>query len=37
MLKGWDWRLAVPESAVLLGMLVILGSIAERRYRDTVA
>jgi ABC-2 type transport system permease protein len=37
MLKGWDWRLAVPESAVLLGMLLVLGTIAVRRYRDTVA
>ncbi|MFM5953029.1 MAG: ABC transporter permease [Novosphingobium sp.] len=37
MLKGWDWRLAVPESAVLLFMLLAFGTIAVRRYRDTVA
>jgi ABC-2 type transport system permease protein len=37
MLKGWDWRLAVPESAVLLLMLVAFGTIAVQRYRDTVA
>ena len=37
MLKGWDLRLAVPESAVLLVMLLAFGTIAVRRYRDTVA
>ena len=37
MLKGWDWRLAVPETAVLLAMLIGFGVIAVRRYRDTVA
>lgn len=37
MLKGWDWRLAVPESAVMLFMLLAFGTIAVRRYRDTVA
>lgn len=37
MLKGWDWRLAVPESGVLLFMLLAFGFIAVRRYRDTVA
>lgn len=37
MLKGWDWRLALPETGVLLLMLVLLGTIAVRRYRDTVA
>jgi ABC-2 type transport system permease protein len=37
MLKGWDWRLALPETGVMLGMLVVLTTIAVRRYRDTVA
>lgn len=37
MLKGWDLRLALPESAVLLAMLLAFGTIAVRRYRDTVA
>lgn len=37
MLKGWDLRLALPESAMLLLMLVAFGTIAVRRYRDTVA
>lgn len=37
MLKGWDWRLAVPESTVMLVMLLAFGTIAVRRYRDTVA
>lgn len=37
MLKGWDWRLAVPESTVMLAMLLAFGTIAVRRYRDTVA
>jgi len=36
MLKGWDLRLALPESGVLLAMLLVLGLIAVRRYRDTV-
>ena len=36
MLKGWDLRLALPESGVLLAMLVVLTVIAVRRYRDTV-
>ncbi len=36
MLKGWDLRLAVPETAALLLMLVVLTTIAVRRYRDTV-
>ena len=37
MLKGWDWRLAVPESIVMLFMLIAFGTIAIWRYRDTVA
>jgi ABC-2 type transport system permease protein len=37
MLKGWDWRLAVPESGVLLAMLLAFGTVAVWRYRDTVA
>jgi ABC-2 type transport system permease protein len=37
MLKGWDWRHTLPETAVLALMLVVLGTIAVRRYRDTVA
>ena len=37
MLKGWDWRHTLPETAVLVLMLVVLGTIAVRRYRDTVA
>jgi ABC-2 type transport system permease protein len=37
MLKGWDWRLALPEAGVLLLMLLVLTTIAVRRYRDTVA
>lgn len=36
MLKGWDLRLALPETGVLLAMLVVLTVIAVRRYRDTV-
>ncbi len=37
MLKGWDWRLAIPESGIMLLMLLAFGTIAVRRYRDTVA
>ena len=37
MLKGWDVRLAAPETAVLVLMLVVLGTVAVRRYRDTIA
>jgi ABC-2 type transport system permease protein len=37
MLKGWDWRLAAPATGVLLLMLLVLGTVAVRRYRDTVA
>ena len=37
MLKGWDARLAAPEAGVLLVMLLVLGTVAVRRYRDTIA
>jgi ABC-2 type transport system permease protein len=37
MLKGWDWRLAAPETGVLVAMLLAFGTIAVWRYRDTVA
>ncbi|PKB24886.1 ABC-2 type transport system permease protein [Novosphingobium kunmingense] len=37
MLKGWDWQLALSETAVLVVMLLAFGTIAVRRYRDTVA
>lgn len=37
MLKGWDARLAAPETGVLVLMLLILGTVAVRRYRDTIA
>lgn len=37
MLKGWDWKLALPETGVLALMLLVLTTIAVRRYRDTVA
>ncbi|WP_296676486.1 ABC transporter permease [Novosphingobium sp.] len=37
MLKGWDSRLALPEAGILLIMLIAFGTIAVRRYRDTVA
>jgi ABC-2 type transport system permease protein len=37
MLKGWEWPLVVPETTKLLAMLLLLGTIAVRRYRDTVA
>jgi ABC-2 type transport system permease protein len=37
MLKGWDWSMAAPETGVLLLMLLVLGTLAVRRYRDTVA
>jgi ABC-2 type transport system permease protein len=37
MLKGWDLRLALPETGVLVLMLLVLGTIAVRRYRDTIA
>ena len=37
MLKGWGLLDALPEMGVLAGMLVLLGSLAVRRYQDTVA
>lgn len=37
MLKGWTYGDALPQMAVLAGMLVLLGTIAVRRYQDTVA
>lgn len=37
MLKGWDLQLALAEIGILVLMLGILGTIAVRRYRDTVA
>lgn len=37
MLKGWDWQLALPHVGVLVAMLLAFGTIAVRRYRDTVA
>lgn len=36
MLKGWDLWLALPQLGVLVVMLLVLGTIAVRRYRDTV-
>jgi ABC-2 type transport system permease protein len=36
MLKGWDWRLALPETGMLVLMLIVFGTIAVGRYRDTV-
>lgn len=37
MLKGWDWQAAALETGVLAAMLLAFGTIAVRRYRDTVA
>jgi ABC-2 type transport system permease protein len=37
MLKGWGLWEALPEVSVLALMLLVLGSIAVLRYRDTVA
>ncbi len=37
MLKGWGIGLALPEIAILLLMLLVLATVAVRRYRDTVA
>jgi len=37
MLKGWGPGLALPEVGVLALMLVVLGTIAVRRYQDTIA
>ncbi len=36
MLKGWDVGTALPEIGVLLLMLLVLGTIAVSRYRDTI-
>jgi ABC-2 type transport system permease protein len=36
MLKGWDFGTALPEMAVLAAMLLVLGTIAISRYRDTI-
>jgi ABC-2 type transport system permease protein len=37
MLKGWNWNDAAWELGVLGVMLAVLGTIAVRRYQDTVA
>ncbi|MCW1382793.1 ABC transporter permease [Novosphingobium sp. KCTC 2891] len=37
MLKGWTLGDALPHLAVLVLMLVVLGTVAVRRYQDTVA
>lgn len=37
MLKGWGLVEILPETAVLVAMLAVLGSVAVWRYRDTVA
>ncbi len=37
MLKGWEWHQALVESGWLVVMLLVLGTVAVRRYRDTVA
>ena len=37
MLKGWGVAEALPEVAVLAAMLLVLGTVAVMRYRDTVA
>jgi len=37
MLKGWGVWLSLPETAVMVLMLLVLGTIAVRRYRDTIA
>lgn len=37
MLKGWDLQAALPSMAVLMAMLLALGSVAVWRYQDTVA
>jgi ABC-2 type transport system permease protein len=37
MLKGWGVALALPEAGVLTLMLVVLGTVAVRRYQDTIA
>lgn len=37
MLKGWGPGLALPEVGVLALMLLVLGTVAVRRYQDTIA
>lgn len=37
MLKGWDLGQALPQIGVLVLMLAVLGTIAVRRYQDTIA
>lgn len=37
MLKGWTLQLALPETAILVVMFLVLAGVAIRRYRDTVA
>jgi ABC-2 type transport system permease protein len=37
MLKGWTWGDALPAMGVLALMLAVLGTVAVRRYQDTVA
>ena len=36
MLKGWDVSQTLGEAAVLCVMLLVLGTVAVLRYRDTV-
>lgn len=36
MLKGWDMQMAAWESGILFFMLIVLGTIAVVRYKDTV-
>jgi ABC-2 type transport system permease protein len=37
MLKGWNLWLALPEMGVLVLMLLVLSTVAVRRYQDTIA
>ncbi|MEY4074794.1 MAG: hypothetical protein RJA29_2151, partial [Pseudomonadota bacterium] len=37
MLKGWEWHQTLVQAGWLLAMLLVLGTIAVRRYRDTIA
>ena len=37
MLKGWEWHQTLEQGGWLLAMLLVLGTIAVRRYRDTIA
>lgn len=37
MLKGWDLHTSLPACAVLAVMLVVVATIAVRRYQDTIA